>query len=90
MQSPKGDISYMQKFFLMYVGGRMPLHLQEDFCGTALLRYIGSLVTVFYFFDQCLFRLVSIPFKSLLIYLVGMMIDEIVSLLIGLRLEVVL
>ncbi|MED6207693.1 hypothetical protein PIB30_038082 [Stylosanthes scabra] len=37
VQSPKGDISYMQKFFLMYVGGRMPLHLQEDFCGTALL-----------------------------------------------------
>ncbi|XP_061374086.1 uncharacterized protein LOC133316363 isoform X2 [Gastrolobium bilobum] len=37
VQSPKGDISYMQKFFLMYVGGRMPLHLQEDFCGTAFL-----------------------------------------------------
>lgn len=37
VQSPKGDISYMQKFFLTYVGGRMPLHLQEDFCGTALL-----------------------------------------------------
>ncbi|KAH1220684.1 hypothetical protein GmHk_12G034263 [Glycine max] len=37
VQSPKGDISYLQKFFLMYVGGRMPLHLQEDFCGTALL-----------------------------------------------------
>ncbi|XP_010943707.1 uncharacterized protein [Elaeis guineensis] len=37
VQSPKGDISYMQKFFLMYVGGRFPLHLQEDFCGTALL-----------------------------------------------------
>ncbi|KAJ0972681.1 hypothetical protein J5N97_020640 [Dioscorea zingiberensis] len=37
VQSPKGDISYMQKFFLMYVGGRMPLHMQEDFCGTALL-----------------------------------------------------
>lgn len=37
VQSPKGDISYMQKFFLMYVGGRLPLHLQEDFCGTALL-----------------------------------------------------
>ncbi|XP_074556025.1 uncharacterized protein LOC141811855 isoform X2 [Curcuma longa] len=37
VQSPKGDISYMQKFFLMYVGGRVPLHLQEDFCGTALL-----------------------------------------------------
>ncbi|XP_021656514.2 uncharacterized protein LOC110647129 isoform X2 [Hevea brasiliensis] len=35
--SPKGDISYLQKFFLMYVGGRLPLHLQEDFCGTALL-----------------------------------------------------
>ncbi|MQL76092.1 hypothetical protein Taro_008485 [Colocasia esculenta] len=35
--SPRGDISYMQKFFLTYVGGRMPLHLQEDFCGTALL-----------------------------------------------------
>ncbi|KAL6511031.1 hypothetical protein OROGR_022155 [Orobanche gracilis] len=35
--SPKGDISYLQKFFLMYVGGRVPLHLQEDFCGTALL-----------------------------------------------------
>ncbi|KAF5193805.1 S-adenosyl-l-methionine-dependent methyltransferase superfamily protein, partial [Thalictrum thalictroides] len=34
---PKGDISYLQKFFLMYVGGRIPLHLQEDFCGTALL-----------------------------------------------------
>ncbi|XVE79274.1 hypothetical protein DITRI_Ditri14bG0044600 [Diplodiscus trichospermus] len=27
----------VQKFFLMYVGGRLPLHLQEDFCGTALL-----------------------------------------------------
>ncbi|KAF3644204.1 hypothetical protein FXO38_20302 [Capsicum annuum] len=25
------------KFFLMYVGGRVPLHFQEDFCGTALL-----------------------------------------------------
>ncbi|KAK0604645.1 hypothetical protein LWI29_017759 [Acer saccharum] len=37
VQSPKGDISYMLKFFLMYVGGRQPLHLQEDFCGTALL-----------------------------------------------------
>ncbi|KAL0390000.1 UNVERIFIED_CONTAM: hypothetical protein Scaly_0357100 [Sesamum calycinum] len=37
VQSPKGDISYLQKFFLMYVGGRAPLHLQEDFCGTALL-----------------------------------------------------
>ncbi|PKA67172.1 hypothetical protein AXF42_Ash004664 [Apostasia shenzhenica] len=37
VQSPKGDISYLKKFFLMYVGGRQPLHLQEDFCGTALL-----------------------------------------------------
>lgn len=37
VQSPRGDISYLQKFFLMYVGGRLPLHLQEDFCGTALL-----------------------------------------------------
>ncbi|KAK8641357.1 hypothetical protein V6N13_010768 [Hibiscus sabdariffa] len=37
VQSPKGDISYLQKFFLTYVGGRLPLHLQEDFCGTALL-----------------------------------------------------
>ncbi|MQM19256.1 hypothetical protein Taro_052257 [Colocasia esculenta] len=37
-ESPRGDISYLQKFFLTYVGGRMPLHLQEDFCGTALLR----------------------------------------------------
>ncbi|XP_038893553.1 uncharacterized protein LOC120082447 isoform X2 [Benincasa hispida] len=37
VQSPKGDISYLQKFFLMYVGGRQPIHLQEDFCGTALL-----------------------------------------------------
>ncbi|KAF0919886.1 hypothetical protein E2562_032164 [Oryza meyeriana var. granulata] len=37
VQSPKGDISYLQKFFLIYVGGRVPLHLQEDFCGTALL-----------------------------------------------------
>ncbi|KAG0495312.1 hypothetical protein HPP92_000003 [Vanilla planifolia] len=37
VQSPKGDISYLQKFFLMYVGERRPLHLQEDFCGTALL-----------------------------------------------------
>ncbi|KAM7272966.1 hypothetical protein ACFE04_027630 [Oxalis oulophora] len=37
VQSPKGDISYLQKFFLTYVGGRQPLHLQEDFCGTALL-----------------------------------------------------
>nr|GEV89622.1 ribonuclease H-like domain-containing protein [Tanacetum cinerariifolium] len=35
--SPKGDISYIQMFFLTYVGGRAPLHLQEDFCGTALL-----------------------------------------------------
>lgn len=42
VQSPKGDISYLQKFFLTYVGGRVPLHLQEDFCGTALLRYICS------------------------------------------------
>ncbi|PWA90776.1 S-adenosyl-L-methionine-dependent methyltransferases superfamily protein [Artemisia annua] len=38
VQSPKGDISYLQMFFLTYVGGRAPLHLQEDFCGTALLR----------------------------------------------------
>ncbi|EEF38510.1 uncharacterized protein LOC8271896 isoform X1 [Ricinus communis] len=37
VQSPKGDISYLQKFFLLYVGGRLPLHFQEDFCGTALL-----------------------------------------------------
>ncbi|XP_011046277.1 PREDICTED: uncharacterized protein LOC105140929 [Populus euphratica] len=37
VQSPKGEISYLQKFFLLYVGGRLPLHLQEDFCGTALL-----------------------------------------------------
>ncbi|CAN6438948.1 unnamed protein product [Victoria cruziana] len=37
VQSPKGDISYLRKFFLMYIGGRTPLHLQEDFCGTALL-----------------------------------------------------
>lgn len=37
MQSPKGDISYMQKFFWTYVGGRVPLHLREDFCGTALI-----------------------------------------------------
>ncbi|XP_078181841.1 S-adenosyl-L-methionine-dependent methyltransferases superfamily protein [Carex rostrata] len=37
VQSPKGDISYLVKFFLMYVGGRQPLHFQEDFCGTALL-----------------------------------------------------
>ncbi|KAL3597582.1 hypothetical protein D5086_009219 [Populus alba] len=37
VQSPKGDISYLRKFFLLYVGGRLPLHLQEDFCGTALL-----------------------------------------------------
>ncbi|KAG6586006.1 hypothetical protein SDJN03_18739, partial [Cucurbita argyrosperma subsp. sororia] len=37
VQSPKGDISYLQKFFLMYVGGRQPIHFQEDFCGTALL-----------------------------------------------------
>lgn len=37
VQSPKGEISYLQKFFLEYVGGRIPLHLQEDFCGTALL-----------------------------------------------------
>lgn len=37
VQSPKGDISYLQKFFLMYIGRRHPLHLQEDFCGTALL-----------------------------------------------------
>lgn len=39
-QSPKGDISYLQKFFILYVGGRFPLHFQEDFCGTALLRYL--------------------------------------------------
>lgn len=37
VQSPKGDISYMQKFFWIYVGGRSPLHLREDFCGTAFL-----------------------------------------------------
>lgn len=45
-QSPKGDISYLQKFFLMYVGGRQPLHLQEDFCGTALLRCVTSFKSV--------------------------------------------
>ncbi|CAM6110856.1 unnamed protein product [Calypogeia fissa] len=37
VQKPKGDISYLQKFFLNYVGGRTPLHLREDFCGTALI-----------------------------------------------------
>ncbi|RXI04788.1 hypothetical protein DVH24_039062 [Malus domestica] len=37
MQLPKGDISYLQKFFSMYVGGRLYLHSQEYFCGTALL-----------------------------------------------------
>eukprot|EP00897_Mesotaenium_endlicherianum_P009118 jgi/Mesen1/8234/ME000443S07385 len=37
VQSPKGDISYLLKFFLTYVGGRVPLHLREDFCGTALI-----------------------------------------------------
>lgn len=37
VQSPKGDISYMQKFFWAYVGGRLPLHLREDFCGTAFI-----------------------------------------------------
>mgnify|MGYP007069650865 CR=1 FL=1 len=36
-QSPKGDISYLQKFFLTYIGGRSPIHLREDFCGTALI-----------------------------------------------------
>lgn len=44
VQSPKGDISYLQKFFLMYVGGRQPLHFQEDFCGTALLRCVFHLM----------------------------------------------
>ncbi|KAI3951083.1 hypothetical protein MKW92_044997 [Papaver armeniacum] len=33
VQSPKGDISYLQKFFLMYVGGRQPLHLRKIFVG---------------------------------------------------------
>eukprot|EP00899_Mesostigma_viride_P020873 jgi/Mesvir1/28788/Mv12448-RA.1 len=37
VQTPKGEISYMLKFFLTYVGGRVPLHLREDFCGTALI-----------------------------------------------------
>ncbi|GAQ87004.1 hypothetical protein KFL_003250070 [Klebsormidium nitens] len=37
VQSPKGDISYLVKFFLTYVGGRVPVHLREDFCGTALI-----------------------------------------------------
>eukprot|EP00850_Spirogloea_muscicola_P002653 SM000010S04291 [mRNA] locus=s10:731897:733900:- [translate_table: standard] len=37
VQRPRGDISYLLKFFLMYVGGRVPLCLREDFCGTALL-----------------------------------------------------
>eukprot|EP00250_Pteridium_aquilinum_P007543 c17232_g1_i1 orf=361-1563(-) len=37
VQSPKGDISYLQKFFLTYIGGRSPVHLREDFCGTALI-----------------------------------------------------
>ncbi|EOY33473.1 S-adenosyl-L-methionine-dependent methyltransferases superfamily protein isoform 1 [Theobroma cacao] len=46
VQSPKGDISYLQKFFLMYVGGRLPLHLQEDFCGTALLRCKATAVLI--------------------------------------------
>ncbi|MCO5604193.1 hypothetical protein L7F22_058355 [Adiantum nelumboides] len=35
--SPKGDISYLQMFFLSYIGGRSPVHLREDFCGSALL-----------------------------------------------------
>lgn len=39
VQRPKGDISYATMFFLKYIGTRNPLHLQEDFCGTALLRY---------------------------------------------------
>lgn len=37
VQSPKGDISYLQKFFLLYIGDRSPIHLREDFCGTALI-----------------------------------------------------
>eukprot|EP00850_Spirogloea_muscicola_P018133 SM000163S02301 [mRNA] locus=s163:34909:36904:- [translate_table: standard] len=37
VQRPRGDISYLLKFFLMYVGGRVPLCLREDFCGTALI-----------------------------------------------------
>ncbi|KAH7293151.1 hypothetical protein KP509_28G014100 [Ceratopteris richardii] len=37
VQSPKGDISYLQKFFLQYIGGRSPMHLREDFCSTALI-----------------------------------------------------
>ncbi|CAI5510801.1 unnamed protein product [Closterium sp. Naga37s-1] len=37
VQSPRGDISYLLKFFLNYVGGRVPQHLHEDFCGTALI-----------------------------------------------------
>lgn len=65
VQSPKGDISYLQKFFLMYVGGRMPLHLQEDFCGTALLRYILLLPFVFFFpssFSHASFNLLILSF----------------------------
>ncbi|KAH8958982.1 hypothetical protein BDL97_06G056400 [Sphagnum fallax] len=37
VQSPRGDISYLLKFFLVYIGGRTPLRLREDFCGTALI-----------------------------------------------------
>ncbi|XP_002980045.2 uncharacterized protein LOC9638833 [Selaginella moellendorffii] len=37
VQAPRGEISYLQKFFLTYVGGRIPLHMREDFCGTALI-----------------------------------------------------
>lgn len=64
MQSPKGDISYMQKFFLMYVGGRLPLYLQEDFCGTALLRYILTLFVLLVPFFP--FLAYEILFKNLM------------------------
>eukprot|EP00891_Asterochloris_glomerata_P003101 jgi/Astpho2/3101/Aster-x1120 len=37
VQSPAGDISYLLRFFRDLVGPQVPLHLREDFCGSALI-----------------------------------------------------
>ncbi|KAK9829668.1 hypothetical protein WJX72_007255 [[Myrmecia] bisecta] len=37
VQSPKGDISYMLRFFRENIGMQAPVHLREDFCGTAAI-----------------------------------------------------
>lgn len=37
VQAPQGDISWILRFYREYVGLQVPLHLREDFCGTAMI-----------------------------------------------------